>query len=133
LSAAYASAVTPKVTVITGNAFGTAFTVLGSKALGTDICLALDSALISILPPDAAVQFVWGDKIAAASDSMDMAETLKCDWVENIASPLAAARCGAVDDVIAYSELRQRILAALGMLSAKCENAPRRRHSNLPL
>lgn len=133
LSSAYAGAVTPKVTVITGNAFGTAFTVLGSKALGADICLALDSAVISILPPDAAVQFVWGDKIAGAKDSLAEAESLKRDWVEDIASPLAAARCGAVDDVIAYTELRQRILAALGMLSAKCEVAPRRRHSNLPL
>lgn len=133
LAAAYASAVTPRVSVILGNAIGSAFTILGSKSVGADIVLALDSACIGAVTPDAAVQLLWREEIESAENSKAYAAEKKDEWLANYASPLAAARCGAVDDVIACNELRARVIAALGMLSAKCEFAPRRRHATLPL
>ena len=46
LAKAYATAEVPVVTVNVGEAYGTAFAVMGSKALGADIVYALDSAKI---------------------------------------------------------------------------------------
>ena len=43
LAGAYASATAPMITVITGEAYGSVYTVLGSKALGADIVYALDN------------------------------------------------------------------------------------------
>ncbi|MBQ9922902.1 MAG: hypothetical protein IJO52_11980, partial [Clostridia bacterium] len=65
LAGAYASATAPMITVITGEAYGSAFTVLGSKALGADIVYALDSAKIAAMNAPAAVAFLMNDQITS--------------------------------------------------------------------
>lgn len=107
LAESYALSESPKVTVVAGSAYGGAFTFMGSKSLGTDVNFALDSAKISVMPADAALQFV--------SDGKNKAE-FEASWYENMESPLSAAREGEIDDIIATEELRQRVIAAFEML-----------------
>jgi propionyl-CoA carboxylase beta chain len=126
---AYASADTAKITVVTGKAYGAAFTLMGSKALGADMVFALPNAEISVMAPDSAVAFLWNDKITEEISRAD----LEKEWKETQASPAAAAADGSIDDVIDASELRQRICAAVYMLMAKSEGTPARKHCNLPL
>lgn len=129
LAMAYASADTAKITVVTGKAYGAAFTLMGSKALGADMVFALPNAEISVMAPDSAVAFLWNDKITEEISRAD----LEKEWKETQASPAAAAADGSIDDVIDASELRQRICAAVYMLMAKSEGTPARKHCNLPL
>ena len=49
LAKAYISATTAKISVVMGNAIGAAFTLLGSRALGADLALALPETVISPL------------------------------------------------------------------------------------
>lgn len=98
------------VTVTLGTSYGTAYTVLGSKALTGGVALALDRAKISAMSPDSAVAFL--DEV---KDESKHKETAK-EWAERYASPLEAAKSGHIDDIIASEELRQRIGAALEML-----------------
>lgn len=112
LAGAYAGCRSTKVTVITGAAYGSAFTLLGSKELGADMVFALDSAVISVMTPETAVEFVWDDRLKASADPMQARQQLKSEWIETVASPLSAARQGDVDDVIAFTELKQRVAAA---------------------
>lgn len=128
LAYAYASTDNAKVTVVTGKAYGSAFSILGSKSIGADMVYALPEAEISVLSPEASVAFVWNDQVGEKSREM-----LEAQWRESVASADMAAENGEVDDVIAPAELRQRICAALLMLSAKADGIPSRKHINMPL
>ena len=128
LAYTYTGAVTAKVTVVLGNAFGSAFTLMGSKSIGADVAFALDSAKISIMSPKSAVAFLCNDRVAEKPRA-----TVEADWAAENAAPVMAAVHGEIDDIIAASELRQRICAALFMLGSKCSGTPERRHANLPL
>lgn len=129
LAMAYASASTAKVTVVAGKAYGAAFTLMGSKALGADMVYALPDAEISVMAPASAVAFLWNDKITEEVTRAD----LETEWKEKCASAEAAAVDGSIDDIIAPAELRQRICAAIYMLMMKNGAAPVRKHCNLPL
>ena len=128
LAYAYTSSDNAKVTVVLGKAYGTAFTLLGSKAVGADMVYALPTAEISVLSPEASVAFVWNDRVGEKSR-----EELEAEWKEKCASADEAADKGEIDDIIDPSELRQRICAALSMLSAKADGMPARKHINMPL
>lgn len=110
LAIAY-SASARKVTVITGEAYGTAYSVLGSKALGADFVLALDRAKISPMNPVSAVEF-----LGEVYDESKVGE-IAAKWADENASPLEAAKKGYVDDIIEASELRARVASALEMFA----------------
>ncbi len=129
LAMAYATADTAKITVVTGKAYGAAFTLMGSKALGADMVFALENAEISVMAPASAVAFLWNDRITPELSRA----ALEDEWREKHASAAAAAADGSIDDVIDAAELRQRICAAVYMLLMKNSGAPARRHCNLPL
>ncbi|MBR6708880.1 MAG: hypothetical protein IKL84_04295 [Clostridia bacterium] len=132
LASAYIAAECPKVSVVIGAAYGAAYTLMGSKSLGADVAFALDRAAISVLPPDAAVAFLWNDRVAGETPANARAE-LEAEWRAMCASPTDAAVKGEIDDIIPTAELRQRICAAFEMLAAKRELPPTRRHANLPM
>lgn len=128
LAAAYAGSTNTKITAIVGKAYGAAYTLLGSKAVGADVVLALEGAEISVMEPDAAVQFLYGDKIKTPADR----EARKNEWTEIHASAIAAASTGDIDDVVAPAELRARVIAALNAFWAKASGTPYAKHSKLP-
>lgn len=110
LAMAY-SASARKVTVITGEAYGTAYSVLGSKALGAGFVLALDRAKISPMNPVSAVEF-----LGEVYDESKVDE-IAAKWADENASPLEAAKKGYVDDIIEASELRARVASVLEMFA----------------
>lgn len=132
LAAVYGSSVNAKVTVITGRAYGSVFTVLGSKTLGADVVYALPCARISVMPVEAAVEFIYSEQIKASDDQVAEKAAVTAEW-DRICSPINAARNGDIDDVIDPTEIRMRIAASLEMLSGKATTAPLKKHGNLPL
>lgn len=129
LAMAYATASTAKITAVCGKAYGAAFTLMGSKALGADMVYALPTSEISVMSPASAVAFLWNDRITEETTRADLED----EWKATQAAPEAAAADGSIDDVINAVELRQRICAAVYMLMMKAEGAPVRKHCNLPL
>ena len=124
LAKAYITATTAKVTAIVGKAYGAAFTLMGSHALGADLSLALEGSVISVLAPETAVAFAMNDKITTEKSRADVEK----EWRESYASPLAAAESGDVDDIVREEELRARIISALYMLAEKADGTPDRKH-----
>ena len=122
LTAALGASV-PKVTVVLGHAIGAAYVLLGSRALGADIAYALDSAEIGALAADASVAFAWEKHITLDKSREELAD----EWRASIASPVAAASTGEIDDIIPVTELRARIASACLMLSAKGTVSPKNR------
>lgn len=128
LAAAYAVSTNTKITAIVGNAFGSAYTLLGSKAVGADVVLATENAVISVMKPEAAVQFIYSDEIKTPADREEKTN----EWMLDHASAAAAASTGDIDDVVPAEELRARIISALGMLWSKASGNVSGKHSKLP-
>ena len=129
LASAYTTANCATISVVTGKAYGAAFTLLGSRALGADLTLALDDSVISVMPPERAVAFAWNDKVTHTESRAEV----EAKWLETYATPTVAAECGDIDDIVPAAELRARLCAALYMLSEKADYYPDRKHGVLPL
>ena len=105
------------VTAIIGNAYGSAYTLMGSKSLGASFVFALDSAVISVLDPDTAVEFLYDSALKEAADPNAARASLKEEWISGPASALTNARSGDIDDIVSGTELKQRMASALEFLA----------------
>lgn len=123
LAESYCKASVPMVTVNVGSAYGTAFTIMGSKELGADIVIALDSAKIGVLKPNAGVAMMWTEKMAGAKAPIEKRKALEEEWELLMSTPILAAQAGQVDDIIPAEYLRVKVASALEMLSMKSEFA----------
>ena len=129
LAAAYLDADCAMVSALVGKAYGASYVLLGTRALGADIALATEGALISTMPPESAVAFVWNDKIT----NSESREDIEAKWNEEYANAELAAANGDIDDVVAPEELRARICAALYMLASKADGIPSKKHTSMSL
>ena len=130
---AYAEATVPKLTVITRKAYGGAYVVMNSKALGADLNLAWPTAEIAVMGPDAAVGLVFRRDLAAAPDPETRRRELVREYEDLFASPYQAASRGYVDDVIEPRRTRPVLIEALALARGKRIDTPPRKHGNIPL
>ena len=129
LAKAYATATTAKISAVVGNAYGAAFTLLGSRALGADLTRALPETVISVLAPEVAVAFLMNDQITQDKPRADVEK----EWCDKYASAVCAAEKGDIDDIVDEATLRARICSALYMLSSKADGCPDRKYARTPL
>lgn len=128
LTYAFANASVPKVTVVMGDAFGTAYTVMNSKAIGADMVYAWPCAKIGTMDPEMAVKIMYEKEIAEAEDKVAKVNELKKTYTELQSSAMAAAKRGYIDDIIEPDATRKRVIAALDMLYTKNEDRPYKKH-----
>lgn len=128
LTYAFADATVPKVTLVMGDAFGTAYTVMNSKAIGADMVYAWPTAKIGTMDPEMAVKIMYEKEIAAADDKKAVIADLKKNYTELQSSAMAAARRGYIDDIIEPDATRKRLVAAFDMLYTKREDRPYKKH-----
>ncbi len=131
LGSAYAEATAPKISVITGKAFGSAFVALGSKNSNSDITIAWPTAQISALAPDTAVEFLWSDKLKGAGDAKTAHANLVEEYIDTVASPFEAAKGGYIETVIAPQDTRATLINMLDMLAGKRESKFPKKHATL--
>ncbi|MGB8648273.1 MAG: acyl-CoA carboxylase subunit beta [Anaerolineae bacterium] len=130
---AYCEATVPKVTVITRKAYGGAYDVMNSKHVRGDVNLAWPTAEIAVMGPDGAVNIIYRDEIAGASDKELARQQLVKDYKDHFANPYVAAGRGYIDDVIEPHTTRAHLIAALEMLQNKRDTNPPKKHGNMPL
>ena len=130
MTAAFAGASVPKVNLITGEAFGSAYTAMNSKAIGADIEYAWQNAKIGMMDPETAVNIMYAEEIASAEDKKALLAEKKRIFTEQQASAMAAAKRGIVDDIIVPDATRKRLIAAFEMLYTKCEDKPAKKHGS---
>jgi propionyl-CoA carboxylase beta chain len=82
---------------------------------------------------EGAVNVVFREEIASASDPDAERTRLVTEYEERFANPYIAAARGYVDEVILPSETRQRISTALSVLENKRQSLPPKKHGNIPL
>ncbi len=130
---AYCEATVPKVTVITRKAYGGAYDVMSSKHVRGDLNFAWPTAEIAVMGAEGAVNIIFRDEIAQASDPDAARARLVGEYEARFANPYIAAARGYVDEVILPSETRARVVDALAMLEGKRQSVPARKHGNIPL
>jgi propionyl-CoA carboxylase beta chain len=130
---AYSEASVPKISVIARKAYGGAYIVMSSRSLGADLAFAWPSAEIAVMGAEGAVNILHRDEIAAAPDPAAARLALADEYRRQFSSPYGAASAGYVDDVIAPSETRPRLIAALEALKDKRVPPPARKHGNMPV
>ena len=133
LAGAYAEATTAKVTLVTGKAYGPAFVALASKGANADFTFAYEDAVISPLAPVTAVEFLWHEKLAGASNAAAKREELAKEYIAEYATAEKAAYRNAVDEVISPAQTRTKLAEALEILSGKRVSRLPKKHNNLPL
>ena len=124
LTYAYANATVPKVTVITGKAYGTTYLTMASKAVGADIVYAWPQAEIGMMDAASAAKIMYADEIAASEDAAALIAEKAGEYRELQSSAMAAAKRGYVDDIIEAKDTRKRVIAAFEMLFTKREDRP---------
>jgi len=119
LTYAFASADVPKVNVITGEAYGSAYVAMNSKHVGADLVLALDSAKVGVMDAKVAAQIMCEDEISDAADTKDaLAEKAK-EFDELQKGAEGAARRGYVDNVIEGESVRKHLIYAMQMFGMR--------------
>jgi acetyl-CoA carboxylase carboxyltransferase component len=113
LAQVYASAATPKVAVITGQACGAGFVLAGG--FGNDLVLAYEGAVISPVA------------IKAAAAFLEMSEA---DYVKDHASAGVALKKGYVDIIIKPDDMQEALMKALDITRNKRVALPKRKHVN---
>ena len=138
---AYATATVPLVTVILRKAYGGAYIVMGSKAIGADLNFCWPGAEIAVLGAQGAVGIIHrrdlarvreerGEEAAAAER-----ERLVTQYADSVINPDKAVAIGEIDAVIAPEATRSVIVDSLAALADKrdARHVPAKKHDNIPL
>ena len=127
----YANASVPKVTVVTGTAFGTAYLSMGSKSVGADVVYAYPSASIGMMDAEEAAKIMYADEISRASDQKAFISEKAEAYSKLQSDVVIAAKHGYVDDIIEPASTRKRVIAAMDMLYTKREDRPLKKHGTV--
>ena len=125
LTYAFANATVPKVNVIVGKAFGSAYVSMNSKSIGADLVYAWPTAEIGMMDAKLAAQIMYADADA---------ETLNekaAEYKELQSSPNSAAARGYVDAIIEPADTRKYVIGAFEMLFTKREDRPDKKHGTV--
>ena len=125
LTYAFANATVPKVNVIVGKAFGSAYVSMNSKSIGADLVYAWPTTEIGMMDAKLAAQIMYADADA---------ETLNekaAEYKELQSSPNSAAARGYVDAIIEPADTRKYVIGAFEMLFTKREDRPAKKHGTV--
>ena len=122
---AFASATVPKVNVIIGKAYGTAYVAMNSKSVGADFVYAWDNAEIGMMDASMAAKIMY-----PGSDASVLNEKA-AEYRELQSGVESAAARGYVDTVIAPADTRKYVIGAFEMLFTKREDRPAKKHGTV--
>lgn len=122
---AFANATVPKVNVIIGMAFGSAYTAMNSKAIGADMTFAWPTAQIGMMDAKLAAKIMYADADAATINEK------AGEYAKLQSSALAAAKRGYVDTIIEAEDTRKYVIGAFEMLFTKREGRPSKKHGTV--
>lgn len=125
---AFAAATVPRVSVVLRKAFGGAYIVMNSRALGADAVFCWPDAQMAVMGAESAVDIIHRRELEADPGCWE--ELVESYEVGTMAATTAAGRLS-VDEVIAPADTRDVVVTTLRHLAGA--NRPGFRHDNLPL
>ena len=116
MMAAFAGCTVPRLGVILGKAYGTAYVAMNSKQIGADLVYAWPTAEVAVVGPDTAANIIYRKEIAASTYPATARADFVAKYAENVANARVAASLGHIDEIIMPSATRPRLASALDML-----------------
>ena len=111
---AVSEATVPRISVVLRKAYGAGLYAMSGPGFSPDVCLALPTAMIAVMGPEAAVNAVYYNKLQALPDDERAAtvEKLRAEYrtdidIERLASELV------IDAIVAPESLRAELVARL--------------------
>jgi methylmalonyl-CoA decarboxylase subunit alpha len=135
LIAAMSSATVPKISVVVRKAYGAGLYAMAGPAFEPDCCIALPTAQIAVMGPEAAVNAVYSNKINEIEDPKERIAFVQAKQQEykdhidiyKLASDLI------VDEIVAASELRNVLIQRFAYYETKEMNFSVRKHPVYPV
>ncbi|HKC29811.1 MAG TPA: carboxyl transferase domain-containing protein, partial [Jatrophihabitans sp.] len=131
---AVSEATVPQVSVIVRKAYGAGLYAMAGPGFMPDACIALPTARIAVMGPQAAVNAVYANKIAEITDPDEQAEFIaarRSEYEQDV-DLLRLASDLVLDAVIEPSELRGELVRRYAVLVGKSRHFADKRHGVPP-
>lgn len=135
LIAAMSSATVPKISVVVRKAYGAGLYAMAGPAFEPDCCIALPTAQIAVMGPEAAVNAVYSNKINAIEDPKEKIKYVQekqQEYKETIDIYKLASEL-IVDDIVAPSDLRNVLINRFTLYETKELTFSVRKHPVYPV
>jgi methylmalonyl-CoA decarboxylase subunit alpha len=132
---AVCEATVPKISVVVRKAYGAGLYAMAGPAFDPDCCLALPSASIAVMGPQAAINAVYYNQLQAIDDEQERSqrtEELRREYAEDI-DILHLASELVVDAVIDPEELRTELIRRFSHAASKRRDWPAKRNPITPV
>ena len=123
LTASYAAATVPKITLISGKAFSSAYLFMNSKSIGADLVYAYADASYGIMDANLAAKIISADDASGISATAEKFAS-EANGIEN------AARRGYVDRILNPADTRKYIIDGFEMLYTKSAFNAEKKHAS---
>jgi acetyl-CoA carboxylase carboxyltransferase component len=132
---AMSEATVPKISVIVRKAYGAGLYAMAGPAFEPDACIALPSAKIAVMGPQAAINAVFFNQVQAVEDPDERAalvERLRTEYAEEI-DVLHLASELVIDAVVAPETLRDELVARFALSAGRTRERPAKRNAVTPV
>jgi methylmalonyl-CoA decarboxylase subunit alpha len=132
---AVSEATVPKVSVIVRKAYGAGLYAMAGPAFDPDCCIALPSASIAVMGPQAAINAVYYNQLAAIEDESERAtktEQLRQEYAEDI-DILHLASELVIDAIVEPQSLREDLIRRFAHADGKRRQWPVKRNPVTPV
>ncbi len=132
---AVSEATVPKISVILRKAYGAGLYAMAGPAFAPDACLALPSAKIAVMGPEAAVNAVYANRIAAIEDEAERSEFVaerRREYEEDV-DLLRLASDLVIDAIVQPEQLRGELVTRFALAESKSRWLTDRRHGVPPV
>ncbi|PIC97661.1 carboxylase [Sporosarcina sp. P26b] len=131
---AMAEATVPKISVIVRKAYGAGLYAMAGPAFEPDACLALPTASIAVMGPDAAINAVYANKIAALPEEERAAyiEEKRNEYKEDIDIYHLASEL-IIDGIVPADSLRDELITRYEAYATKYIQFTTRKHPVYPV
>jgi acetyl-CoA carboxylase carboxyltransferase component len=129
---AYCNATVPRISLVLRKAYGGAYIVMDSQAIGADLTYAWPTNEIAVMGAEGAANVIFRKQIAAADDPEAVRAQMIKEYKAELMHPYYAAERGLIDDMIDPSRTREVLIRSLTMLRNKHADLPSRKHGNPP-
>jgi acetyl-CoA carboxylase carboxyltransferase component len=132
---AVSEATVPKISVIVRKAYGAGLYAMAGPAYDPDACIALPSAKIAVMGPQAAINAVFYNQLQAIEDPAERekrTEELRAEYKEEI-DILHLASELVIDAVVQPSDLRAELIRRYAMYAGRERDWPDKRNQVTPV
>jgi len=133
--AAVSEATVPKLSVIVRKAYGAGLYAMCGPAFEPDECIALPTASIAVMGPNAAVNAVYFNKIQAVAEGPErdaLVQRLRDEYRADVDLVKLASEM-VIDAIVPADDLRREVARRFERYADKVEQRPKKKHMVLPV